>query len=445
MKTITLYGRIFILLLIIFSCSKDEQLPQPEADNSSDKVQLPDYSKAVFSELTTVSKAKVKSDFKTKAALPADMKQRLLPFYEAEKVNFGIGSSPIQVSGVKKLKVVYETLDPFGKVIPVSGMVVIPDQKRDNLNMLIYMHGTESDKTFSYAKLANASSELNGTVDFFVSLGLVVLFPDYIGYGESQSIPHPYEHANTLAGTGADMLESVLLYFENNPDLGTLNKKVFITGYSEGGYAAMALHRHLESKPTELSVIQTIAGAGAYDKLEFGKQVLDKQKNEILYFLPSYLWVLESYKTYYAEGKNIDYTDVYTSENYTLFAEKNFPFAYQGTTRINFSRKPVELFKASFRAQLENNTSALYKILIQENLTEWKPKAPLMLVTGDADDYVFPINTTNAYTRMKAKQANVSMKVYPGKNHSSGVPLYLADTFKEVLGLVLPISKQLGL
>ncbi len=66
----------------------------------------------------------------------------------------------------------------------------------------------------------------------------------------------------------------------------------------------------------------------------------------------------------------------------------------------------------------------------QNDIYDWKPKAPVMLLHGTADDFVPFYNSQTAYDAMQARGANsVKLKRIEGGNHFSSVAAYTLETF----------------
>ena len=70
--------------------------------------------------------------------------------------------------------------------------------------------------------------------------------PDYIGMGESPGL-HPYCHGASEATT-IDMIRAVreAESLDMIPGMTADNGEMFVTGYSQGGHAAMATHKYVE-------------------------------------------------------------------------------------------------------------------------------------------------------------------------------------------------------
>jgi pimeloyl-ACP methyl ester carboxylesterase len=180
-----------------------------------------------------------------------------------------------------------------------------------NLPLISYQHGTLTN--LEEAPSNYGGDEIKYLAPIISSAGYAISVPDYIGYGASDSYPHPYEHAETLGSASFDMLMAAKEFFDYI-DI-TLSDKLFITGYSEGGNATMALHQHIE-KNSDLTVTMSAPAAGAYNKTAFATELMER--DEDLTFLPKFMWVLYSYNWIY--GLNRPWSD-YVVEPYATTLE----------------------------------------------------------------------------------------------------------------------------
>ena len=152
-------------------------------------------------------------------------------------------------------KIIYKTTDISGNTIKVSGALAFP-QKVGDRPLISYQHGTITSDAGAPSNFgANTNFHLLGALS--AGRGYVIAAPDYIGYGVSAATPHPYEHAATLGQTATDIIYAVQEFFEDKST--NLNDKLFLTGYSEGGYATMAMQQNIEEN-TELKVTLSALG-----------------------------------------------------------------------------------------------------------------------------------------------------------------------------------------
>ncbi len=323
-----------------------------------------------------------------------------------------------QLTNVRVYKITYKTKNVDQSKIIASGALLVP-QSSHTLPIISYQHGTLFDYNDAPSKYMTGL-ETRGLATIFSSAGYIVSVPDYIGYGVSENLEHPYEHAKSLATASFDMLMAVKEFIKDN-DI-RISDKLFLTGYSEGGGATMALHKYIEEK-SDLKVTLSAPAAGAYNKTAFAREILKTGEN--LTFLPHFLWVIHSYNKFYKLNRN--WSNLVNQPYATTLNAVSHPFNYRNAA---VSKNPQELFTSALRNGILNETDTQFlNVLADNDVYDWKPKAPVRLYYGTEDDYVFPVNSETAYNAMKARGANVTLIAYDGLNHSTAFLPYIMDVF----------------
>jgi pimeloyl-ACP methyl ester carboxylesterase len=316
---------------------------------------------------------------------------------------------------VKVYSLTYKTHDFNNREVTASGAVLVP-VRSDGMPVLGMQHGTiQSDDLAPSHYKENSEAYMFGTLAS--SAGYMVVAPDYLGYGASKDMPHPYEHAPTLASASRDMLRAAR-EFAKKEELHVSNK-LFLAGYSEGGYATMALHKLLEEHHSEeFAVTASAPGAGAYDKTTFAKSILNS--SEPLNFINAYLWVLDTYNREYKLNRPWTF---YLNEPYASHVQSKGPL-----TTVN--NTPTELFNTSFKGGVINGVDLETLQTFSDNdVYDWKPVAPVLLAHGVDDDFVPFFNSQRAYDAMKARGAErVELRELSG-DHFTASPGYLQAVF----------------
>ncbi|MBC6610345.1 alpha/beta fold hydrolase [Hymenobacter sp. BT507] len=313
---------------------------------------------------------------------------------------------------IKVYRLTYTTQNTDGQPVTASGALLVPTAPVA-LPLLSYQHGTlrpaDEDHAPSYY---SSSSEVYSAVSVLASTGYIVAAPDYIGYGASKNLPHPYEHAASLASASLDMLRAAREFCAQQKI--QRNDKNFLVGYSEGGFATMALHKLIEEKNSqEFTVTASAPGAGAYHKSAFARYILNS--NQPLNFLSTYVWVLSTYDRVYKLNRPFSY---YYKAPYAAQLQAN---QFSAVPQL-----PSQLFTTTFRdAVLNGNDAPLAATLTDNDIYDWKPTAPTALFHGTADDYVPFFNSEDAYKAMRARGATqVELRPIEGANHFSGAAAY---------------------
>lgn len=331
---------------------------------------------------------------------------------------------PLFTNGVNLYKVLYTTPDVNGNPSTASGLLCVPDVLNKKYPVLCYQHGTSSDRE-------NVPSRLNEEADLpilFAGMGYLTVAPDYLGLGDSPGF-HPYVHAETEASAGVDMIRAALEFAQQAGV--AYNDQVFVTGYSQGGHAAMALHRKLE---TELSSeFQVAASAPMSGPYSIGEVMRDLVLQEEVYYYPAYIPnLIVGYQTAYGNLYN-QLTDIFKPEYATLIQKyideevnlfilnQSLVWALQVQEGASI---PVKMLHQSVVDSIVNDSlHPLNLILKDNNVYDWAPQAPTRLVYCMNDDQV-PFE--NALLAEAVMQANGAAEVlaydpYPQGNHSGCV------------------------
>ncbi|GAB2580699.1 alpha/beta hydrolase family protein [Spirosoma areae] len=320
--------------------------------------------------------------------------------------------------GIKAYRLEYNTTNTDGKSIKASGALIVPDVTSPS-PMLSMQHGTITSDNDAPSNFQSGSEAYTfGSV--FASQGYIIAAPDYIGYGASKDVPHTYEHRSGLATASLDMLRAAREFLSDQK----LNwdGRLFIAGYSEGGYATMSLQKKIEEETgSEFNLVASSCGAGAYDKPAFMRQIINQQSSAEPAINRLYVWVLLTYDRIYGLNRPTSY---YFKEPYAA------QIAAQGKDApIRASLSSV--FTDSFKKAINEGTDKDFLAAVQDNdIHDWKPRTPTQLYHGDADDTVLYLNSTNTLEAMQKRGAtNVELKTLQGANHATGIVGFITGTY----------------
>jgi len=320
--------------------------------------------------------------------------------------------------GIKVYKVVYNTQLPDGTSVKASGALIVPDASTA-VPMVSQQHGTIQSDTDAPSYFGRGSDAYTGGA-LFSSLGFILACPDYIGYGESKNLPHLYEHRQSLAQASLDMLRASREFIAQQKS--PWNGQLYLTGYSEGGYATMSLQKMLEEEhPDEFNLRASSLGAGAYHKTAFMKHIVNEPTHGIGSYNRLYLWALLTYNQVYGLNRPMS---AYLKEPYASQVEKQ----REGSTiSVSLSKTFREDFKRGIN---EGTDRAFLTAIADNNVHDWKPGIPTRLYHGDADNLVFYFNSKDAYEAMQRRGAkDVELITLKGRNHASAIAEYLLGTY----------------
>jgi pimeloyl-ACP methyl ester carboxylesterase len=321
-------------------------------------------------------------------------------------------------SDVRVFKIIYKTT-VGGKEINASGLVCVPLNEGD-YPVLSFQNGTNTLNT-----MAPSISPLNNAymlVEVIASMGFVVIIPDYPGFGESVSVPHPYLVADPTVTSITDMFHAAEEFDKSVlPDI-SIKNEYYLIGYSQGGWATLALHKALELDFTsDFNLAGSVCGAGPYDiNLLFQGMV-----NVSTYSMPVYIgYIFNAYSSYGQITNPVTdiFNEPYASRISTL---------YKGTLsfdQINsqLSTSISALMNPSFISgyNTSDRYSTVRKAFKDNSIAPWHTYKHILFVHGDSDTQVNPVTTETMYSAMisEGTSADLCTKVLiPGADHGDGI------------------------
>ena len=321
--------------------------------------------------------------------------------------------------GVEAYKVVYTTVDENNQKVNASGLITLPLNVEKPVALVSDQHGTLfGDK---YAPSEHAPLRTTGALISTLK-GHVVAMPDYIGYGVTSKSYHPYQVKKSLAPVVVDLILASKA-FMNKRHIES-NNKLFLSGYSEGGYATMAALELLEKEYADtLPVTAAAPMAGSYDMKGTADYILLNKDEYSAPHLP--LFLLYSYNRYYKWDNldNILQAPIYKQIT-TYIAEKE----KGNIVSTNFPIERNKLYTESFLTSYKNAEETQLNDALKENsLMDWKPTMPIHLYHCKGDKIVPAFNSQNAYDSF-VKNGSTSTKLIlkdGGTHDSCSIPIYL--------------------
>jgi pimeloyl-ACP methyl ester carboxylesterase len=184
--------------------------------------------------------------------------------------------------GVDVQYIKYGTVGGAGEKTDASGALMVPtgtaDKCKGNLPVVLYAHGTNISKRYNLAEFADSSNPANSEsvllAAMYAAQGYIVVAPNYAGYDSSSLSYHPYVNADQQS---KDMIDALAAAKSALP-AGKAGSKLFITGYSQGGYVAMATQRAMQLAGTPVTASAPMSGpyalAASLDAIFYGNVAL---------------------------------------------------------------------------------------------------------------------------------------------------------------------------
>ncbi|WP_103532341.1 alpha/beta fold hydrolase [Streptomyces sp. SM11] len=173
----------------------------------------------------------------------------------AELTKAGFDASQAR-HGVDAYRLTYRTIDPQGRPTTASGLLALPRGREGRLRTVSFAHGTGSHR--SDVPSMQRGTFLTGPPVTYASAGFAAVAPDYLGMGTGPG-PHPWMHVPSEATASLDLLRAARAFHP-------LDRKVLVTGFSQGASAALGLGRALQAGEDRYFRLGALAPiSGAYD------------------------------------------------------------------------------------------------------------------------------------------------------------------------------------
>ena len=215
---------------------------------------------------------------KVKSFTPADL-VAALSGNDLGKLVVNLAVSP--TCGIDVYQLQYQTVGAQAESVTASGALMIPTGTDASCSgprpIVLYAHGTSTAKSYNIADLTNANNaEGLAMAAVFAAQGYIVVAPNYAGYDTSSLTYHAYLNADQQSKDMIDALTAArsALPIAATPST-TASGKLFVTGYSQGGYVAMATHRALQAQGS--TVTASAPMSGPYALSAFGDAIFEGQ------------------------------------------------------------------------------------------------------------------------------------------------------------------------
>jgi pimeloyl-ACP methyl ester carboxylesterase len=357
----------------------------------------------------------------------------------------------------------YETVGGAGEATTASAALMVPTGSGATCSgarpVVMYAHGTNTSKTFNMADLSNNSEGLL-MASVFASQGYIVVAPNYAGYDTSTLPYHPYLNGDQQS---KDMIDSLAAARSAYATASTSdNGKVFITGYSQGGYVAMATHKAMQAAGTAVTAAAPMSGP--YALAAFGDAIFEGEVDmsapanfnlvvtsyqhsyQNVYMSPTDVYEAQyasgadellpsatAISTIYANGQlpqNVLFNSTPPSPAYASMTPATTPANLAPSFALGFGTPDLvpNAYRLSYLQDAASNPDggfptattgvpaaapgvALRQDLKTNDLRNWTPTAPVLLCAGDSDPTVFYLNTQliQSYWATAAPTATVTL------------------------------------
>ncbi|WP_326632780.1 hypothetical protein OIE67_46885 [Nonomuraea fuscirosea] len=306
---------------------------------------------------------------------------------------------PPRPQGADLYAVVYRTVAVDGTPTTAGGVVALPTRSRRGLWTVSYEHGTLATKAY-----AGSVSDGDGRAVplMFAAAGFAGIAPDYLGLGTGPGF-HPYMDAATEASASADLLRAAGELARRQGR--TLSGDVLVTGFSQGGHAAMALSKALrEDSGYRLRGVAPIAGPYHVRRAEMPALLQGRLDPHVA--------------TYY-----LAYWTVSMNRLHHLYDSPSEAFRDPGVERLfdgqhgfdeivaGLPASHRDLLTDAYLKRVAQPSGSLLKAMVDNDATcaGWRPGVPVRLYAGRGDREVVIANSRLCLKELKASGVKATL------------------------------------
>ncbi len=312
-------------------------------------------------------------------------------------------------SAARNELLLYLSVDPNGKTVPVSGTLSIPKgtAPEGGWPVIVWTHGTTGLSPVCAPSLDTETGPEHGYIkviqpllDRFISDGFAVVATDYQGLGVAVGF-HPFLIGAPNGKNALDMLRAARAI---EPGIG---KRYAVVGHSQGGQADLFTAAEGPAYLPDYTLVGNIAMApGSHIKARL-ETIMASDQTELA--LPYVLYAMRSYAAY---DPAIDLSGILTDTTIANLPELDEQCMSYALTKTSFATAIAkDAFLAApkldaFLAKAKDNEPGLLAIGV-----------PTVIMQGDADVTVRPVDTDAVAAELCEGGTLLDYRTYPGADH----------------------------
>ncbi len=319
--------------------------------------------------------------------------------------------------GVLVYRITYNT-SFNGQLKSASGLVCIPVGDGP-FPMMSYQNGTNT--LHNNAPSVAPDNQYYLLLEMVASTGFVVVIPDYLGFGESSDMFHPYLDKESSNKTILDMIRAAKELTKNYINT-ELSNDLYIAGYSQGGWATLQLQEEIETNFSgEFNLKASSCGAGPYDLKYINKYITEQTS----YPMPYYLGYMVN--SYLELGNITTPVDEIFQEPYASKISELYDGTKSGEEiNAELTTNVSDLLTADYIANFETDEkyASVNSTLEANSISAWKTETPTLLIHGLADNFIPSEVSTDLFNGFLQSGLDVDEVIWlglPETDHAGGI------------------------
>lgn len=365
-------------------------------------------------------------------------------YFDGLKDDNGLKDSKL---GFRRIAYSYQSEDQYGNPVTLSAMALWTggidgeewkDIAPDKISLVEHFTITSNEECPSEGYPFEA----------FINGNALVIMPDYIGYGVSSDMIHPYMNHGLCALNSIDALSAGAALFDELSSAG-MDKgwKLYVLGASQGGGNALAVHKMMDTDE-QLSSKWRFAGSycavGPYDPSLTVDRYMEAGRTDHPVLFPLTLYAMQdSYPEILGKYDDSDlFSDKYITRKSEIDAalkSKEYSTSRLNGMLVDFLRNPSgtpglgadELLLEDILSPvlLDKDSevcTALYKCLEMNDLTQgWAPQHPIRLYYSEVDKVVPCDNALAVYEAFGEEKVTLVKGLQ--MDHGSSCAMWMLD------------------
>lgn len=316
---------------------------------------------------------------------------------------------------VNVYKVIYKTTFQ-GDEVDASGLVCVPLSSSSALPMISFQNGTNT--SHAEAPTKDLGNQMFQYLHAAASMGYIMLIPDYLGFGASEQMMHPYLHKKSTVASVENLITATSEMIADSLITVKWNNDLYLMGYSQGGWSTLCTHYDINKVSSlPFKVKASVCGAGPYSL----SVVQNFMFENTTYPMPVYMAYLGVAYQHYGLVPN-PLTDFF-NQPYA----GNLPSYFNGqytNQEINemLNDTVAVLIAPSFLNGIGNdpNYEGFRQAMADNSISGWNTDVPIRLYHGTADIYVPKATSEQVYQEFAdAGASNVSYFPLDGLDHTT--------------------------
>ena len=431
---------IVVMMSVVTSCNPDNNLEIPDGEPpvsyevKSDQQLTMSFFLSILPEEYAAIKASMTEAFSLRESA---MKEEL-------------GKNDIEL-GFRKATYLYTSTDVNGEPVTLSAAAywlgyfdngVWNDFKPDNICLMEH-----------YTITSDAEAPSNTLpLEMFITGNTLTIMPDYLGYGITKNMSHPYLNHDICAINSIDALTAGYDLFNDNGKCGiSQDWKLYLAGASQGASNAIAVHKYMDTHleiATKWNFASSNCSSGPYSPVA----TIDKYyaDGKVAYPVVFPLVMKTMFDSYPDIMKGFTEEMAYSQNYLAVKAEIDSLIAGKkhDTSAINqvfidkvkkvkdssLAENEIYLTDILSPAMLEKESAickALYQCLEKNDLTKgWTPIHPMKLHYSSLDKVV-PQENSLAILEAFGEEIVTLEKSYIPADHTTTCSLWMLDLFSK--------------